>query len=319
MRKRAGTGFCSGLFSLAALLAGGCASTTATDFGADPAAVELTSTPFFPQERYQCGPAALMTVLSYSGATVTLDELVANVYLPAREGSLQTEIIAASRRAERIPYRIDGSLASISAELNAGRPVLVLQNLGVSWFPRWHYAVVYGIDPDRNLVRLRSGTDANRTSKAGTFLRTWRRSDNWAIVVLRPDELPANPDRLEYFSSISALEATGHLTTANQAWRTARARWPNDLLPLFGLANTELSQGNLVRAEQHYLELLVREPTHAMARNNLAYTLAGMGRIPEAIQQLETALKLPDLRPAVANELQASLDEISSMRSFSVD
>ena len=38
--------------------------------------IELDQTPFFPQEKYQCGPAALTTVLAMSGADVRLDEIV---------------------------------------------------------------------------------------------------------------------------------------------------------------------------------------------------------------------------------------------------
>ena len=32
-----------------------------------PVSVDLDGTPFFPQERYQCGPAALATILNESG------------------------------------------------------------------------------------------------------------------------------------------------------------------------------------------------------------------------------------------------------------
>ena len=39
-------------------------------------AVELAQTPFFPQDRYQCGPAALATVLGAAGVHVTPEELV---------------------------------------------------------------------------------------------------------------------------------------------------------------------------------------------------------------------------------------------------
>jgi hypothetical protein len=63
-----------------------------------PERVELTEVPFFPQTEYQCGPAALATVLAASGAKVTPDELVPQVYLPERKGSLQVEMLAAARR-----------------------------------------------------------------------------------------------------------------------------------------------------------------------------------------------------------------------------
>src|SRR5215212_8494513 len=64
--------------------------------------VELTAVPFFPQEDYQCGPAALATVLKHSGVDVTPDPLVSQVFLPARQGSLQLEMLAAARRYGRV-------------------------------------------------------------------------------------------------------------------------------------------------------------------------------------------------------------------------
>ena len=95
-------------------------------------AIELEDTPFYPQERYQCGPAALATVLDKSGAAVSLEEIVDRVYLPGRQGSLQFELMAATRTEGRLPYVIDASLAAVWRELEQGRPVLVLQNLGVA-------------------------------------------------------------------------------------------------------------------------------------------------------------------------------------------
>ena len=69
--------------------------------------LELQNVPFFPQKAYQCGPAALATVLAASGIEVTPGELEPKIYLPQRRGSLQLELLAASRRYERLPYVID--------------------------------------------------------------------------------------------------------------------------------------------------------------------------------------------------------------------
>ena len=66
-------------------------------------AVELSRTPFFPQTRYHCGPAALATVLDGSGVDVKPDQLSASVYLPGKKGSLQIEMVAATRRYGRLP------------------------------------------------------------------------------------------------------------------------------------------------------------------------------------------------------------------------
>jgi len=64
-----------GLLFLLFLLSSGCA-TLQTDrvratASAFPQPVELTEVPFFPQEDYQCGPAALATVLNVTGVTIT--------------------------------------------------------------------------------------------------------------------------------------------------------------------------------------------------------------------------------------------------------
>ena len=45
-----------------------------------PSTLELRDTPFFPQEEYQCGPAALATVLAASGVAVSPDDLTGKVY-----------------------------------------------------------------------------------------------------------------------------------------------------------------------------------------------------------------------------------------------
>jgi len=256
------------------------------------ASVELDDTPFFPQERYQCGPAALATTLVAGGVSVSMDDLVDAVYLPGREGSLQVEIVAAARRYDRLPYVIDGTLAAIHAELAAGRPVLVLQNLGIAAIPRWHFAVVVGIDGAEGEVVLRSGTERRHVTRLMTFLRTWRRSDYWGLVLLHPDELPATVDRGRYFETIAALEETARFDAAATAWRTAAATWPGDRVALFGLANAEYGRGHLDDAEAAYRELLSIDSALIAARNNLALVLAERGRFEEAADEIATALRL---------------------------
>ncbi len=229
-------------------------------------------------------------MLTASGLDAGPDALAEQVFLPARRGSLQLEMLAATRAAERLPWRVDGTLAAIDAELRAGRPVLVLQNLGVAWPAKWHYAVVVGIDPAAGEVVLRSGRERRRTTDTDLFLRTWRRSDFWAFVALRPGELPAQPVAQRYHRTVADLEATGHLQAARAAWAAAAARWPEDPVPLFGLGNVALALGEAAAAEGWYRQLLDGHPGHLEARNNLAYALAAQGRHEEALATLRDAL-----------------------------
>ncbi len=268
-----------------------------SNYGPAPSPLELVDTPFYSQQQFQCGPAALMTLLTASGVETTLDDVAAQVFLPARQGSLQTEILAASRAAERVPYVLAPGLASITAELAAGRPVLVLQNLGVSWAPRWHYAVVVGADADSDQITLRSGTDERRVMRTPVFLRTWERSDFWAMTTLRPGELPADPDRSRYIEAVAGLEQTGHHLAARGAWLAGLSQWPDDAALLFGLANAQYALGNFSEAEALYLAMLRKDDASLIARNNLAMTLVAQGRNSEALAQIDTALNQADGSP----------------------
>lgn len=297
------------------LFLAGCASIPETvhELPAADAAIELGQTPFFPQQRFQCGPAALTTALATSGVAVELQHTVDKVYLPGRHGSLRPELMAATRTEGRLPYVIDGSLGAIWQELAAGRPVVVLQNLGIAAIPRWHYAVVVGIDPVRSEVFLRSGTDRRRVTPVQIFLRTWRRGEYWGMVVLRPDELPASVDRRRYLGAVAALQQAGRLHEAALAWRTALGLWPQDAVALFGLGNVQFARGEFEAAEASYRDLLRVDPGMVAARNNLALTLAEQQKFDTAVEEIGIALN-QNSDPALESELSDTESFIKRMR-----
>ena len=184
---------------LSLVLIAGCAATgpvlSASGQGGIPTRVDLDQTPFFPQVEYQCGPSALATVLSASGLSVAPADLVPQVYLPGRQGSLQPELLASARRRDRLPYELPPTSDAIVSQLAAGFPVLVLQKLGAGPWPGWHYAVVIGYDVETQVFLLRSGTEPRLEMPAARFLATWDRADRWAIVVLKPGQMPGAPRR----------------------------------------------------------------------------------------------------------------------------
>src|SRR5690606_8934934 len=167
---------------------------------------ELTEVPFHPQEAYQCGPAALATVLQHSGVDTSPEALEPRIYVPGRQGSFQVEILAATRRAGRLAHLIAPDLEALLRAVAAGQPVLVLQNLGLDWYPQWHYAVVVGYDLAKRQVVLRSGVTERYHMPLKLFERTWRRGELWGMVALAPGELPVDDDGKGYFLSAAAFE-----------------------------------------------------------------------------------------------------------------
>ena len=268
------------LVGLVLALVSGCAtapqsSRLATDPPADlPERVELTEVAFFPQEKYQCGPAALATVLDWQGLDADPDDLVAEVYVPERKGSLQAEMRAATRARGLVAYRLQPELNDILAEVAAGNPVLVFQNLGLGFAPRWHYAVVIGYDLDAGELVLRSGTIERHVNELSRFERTWARGERWAFVAVPPAQLPATAEPLPWLRAVHELEQTGRLEAARSGYRSAIERWPDQHIGYLGLANAHFAAGGFEPAEAALRDLLQRQPGRHEAWNNLAHVLA---------------------------------------------
>jgi hypothetical protein len=284
------------LATAAALVIAGCAARgpvlAPVTASAGPAQVELETTPFFPQERYQCGPAALATVLSAAGAEVTADSLVPEVYLPGRQGSLQPELVAATRRHERVPYVLPPTLDALLATLDGGWPVLVLQKLGAGPLPGWHYAVVVGYDASSDQFVLRSGTERRKEMSAAHFLATWDRAERWALVALPPGTLPPAPDFARYMEAAAGLEAVGRLDAAGLAYEAAARAWPGESLPQIALANLAYARGDLAAAERGFHAAVRLNPRDAAARNNRAEVLRALGCHTLARREIEVARAL---------------------------
>lgn len=242
-----------------------------------PPAVDLDATPFHPQTEHQCGPAALSTVLGAAGRDVAPGVLAGEIFVPDRKGSLQPELIAAVRARDLLPVRVAPALDAVLAEVAAGRPVLVLQRLGVGPWPAWHYAVVVGYDTTTGHILLRSGTERRKAERAAVFDATWERAGRWGVVVLEPGTLPARPDLQRYVEGAAGLEAVGQLDAAERSYNAARQRWPDAALPAVGLANIAAVRGDWAEAERLYRAVLAQHPGDASALNNRAESLRQLG------------------------------------------
>ncbi len=296
-----------------AALAAGCAATPQTtalqrkpppDL---PPAAELTEVPFFPQERYQCGPAALATVLTYSGFETEPADLVDAVYVPEKQGSLKPEMRAAARARGAVAYPLDGRLETVMREIAAGHPVLVMQNLALDWWPRWHYAVAVGYDMGRDHVILRSGRSERRLTLMPTFERTWARADRWAQAVVAPDDPPVSAEPLDWLQAVRDLAETGAADAALTGYETATERWPESQPAWLALGNARFERGDYAAARRAFTQALERAPQSGDGWNNLAYALARTGCAESAVEAARCAVRLePD-----EQEFQDTLDELT--------
>ena len=280
---------------LTALVLSGCAGLQRGDWpqglAGIPARHEIASVSFFPQDEYQCGPAALAMVLAWSGLAVEPADLTEKVYTASLKGSLQPAMIAGARRYGRLAYVISGT-ESLIREIAAGHPVIVLQNLGLSWIPVWHYAVAVGYDTPRDEVMLHSGLNARQLLSMPVFQYTWARAEDWGLLVLNPSELPATAEEGKFVEAVIGLEKAKQPAAAVDAYRAALSRWPRNLAAMMGLGNSYYALGDLKNSEAAFRRAVALHPDSGAAWNNLADVLLRQGLKSEALQAARQAVAL---------------------------
>jgi len=277
-----------------------------------PPRVELTEVPFFVQDGFLCGPAALAMVINAAGVPATVESLEPMVYLPGRQGSLQAEMLGATRRSGLVAYTLAPKLEDLLREVAAGTPVVVLLNLAFKLVPVWHYSVVVGYDLEKGEVIVRSAGH-RREEWSFSFLEYfWRESDYWSMVALPPGRVPATAHEAGFAAAVAALEQAGKPREARQSYRALLERWPDNEVGLIGLGNVEYALKNLAGAERAFRRASEAQPPSAAAFNNLAYVLSEQGRLDEAEIAARRAVALAG---PLLPQSQKTLEDIKARRS----
>lgn len=274
-------------------------------------AVEHSATPFFPQTAYQCGPAALATALGAVGIAAQPERLAEQVFLPARQGSLQIELIGGARRSGAVATVLPRSLPALLHELAAGQVVLVLQNLGLDIAPVWHYAVVVGYTLSRQEVVLRSGTERRQRMSLATFELTWARAERWAIALLPPGRWPATAEPRAVIEAAIGFERNAPPAQALLAYTSAGQRWPGELALAMGIGNAAYAAGQRVLAAEAFADA-ARRFRSAPAWINLGRTLLAADLPESAWRVALEAEYLAD--PAWRSETTALLRDAAARR-----
>ncbi|MBX3021915.1 MAG: PA2778 family cysteine peptidase [Bdellovibrionales bacterium] len=234
-----------------------------------PAAVVLDQVPFVNQEAGHCGPATLTMALRWTGDAADVERVISEVYTPSMKGSLQSDMLSAARRHARLAVAVE-TLPDLLREVAAGNPVIVFENLGLSWYPRWHYALVVGYDLPAQQMVLHSGPKAFERVDLTRFEYAWNLAQAWAVVVLPPNRSSATGTELAHLKGAAGLEQAGQVAAADQAYATMLKRWPESLGALIGLANQAYKRGDFKGAVGFLKKATQYHPTSITARHNLS-------------------------------------------------
>lgn len=261
-----------------------------TGFYDGPSAHRIQNVPFIEQSASHCGPAALTMVLNYWQKTISLEEIAPQVYTPGMKGSFQTDMITAARRQGMMAIPISG-LRDLLREIESGHPVIVFENLSVSWLPQWHYAVVFGYDLRQEVALMHSGPEKNKSWDLRKFERSWMLGDYWGLVVLPPDKLTATAKEIDHVKAAAALEELGKKEEAEKAYLRILKKWPHSLGALIGLGNIKYSENRTRQAEEYLTQATKSHPNSAIAWHNLTIAFAANGKSEQAKKSASEALK----------------------------
>ena len=299
------------LFLAMSLVLSGCSLLSAGSLFQTPdgsARAMVDKVPFFAQDELQCGPAALAMTLNWSGIAVQPSDLTPEVFTPGLKGSLQSALIGATRRHGRVAYTITGSEALL-AEVSAGNPVIVLVNLGLSWYPKWHYAVVIGFDQERDAIILHSGVTANEYLSSRVFMNIWQRGEYWGLLVLPPDRLPARVGEVDWLEAVAGLERADQWQGAATGYSATLKRWPKSFTAWMGLGNSRYTLHDLAGSAEAFRQAILLQPENGIPFNNLAHVLNSQGERKEALAAAQRAV---DLGGPLLDDFRQTLKEIKN-------
>lgn len=269
------------LFSL--LLISGCSSRgeQLREKNASTPIQKIIDVAFIEQSDYHCGPAALAMAVNYLGKTTTAEELSKRLYTPGIKGTFQNDLLAATRRLGLIAVPIK-NINNLLIEINHQNPVLIFQNLGLSWIPKLHFALVVGYDLKQNEMILHTGKFKNFGLKIPTFESTWKRVKDWGLIIVNPGTIPDTSTELEMVEATSALESIEQLDSAIISYTAILKKWPKSFGALIGLGNIYYQLNNFELSRIHLKEATLLNPSAAGAWYNYALVLIAKKQYAEA-------------------------------------
>lgn len=265
--------------------------------------VELSDVPFYAQTEYQCGPAALAMVLKHQGVDTSVEQLIPQVFLPGRDGSVQPEMLATVRRQKQLAFPISGTMDALLGHLAAGDPVVVMQNLSLPAFPMWHYAVAIGFDIADETLLLRSGEIERHSISFSRFDATWARSQRWGVVVADPGTLPEGVSARNALEAVSAYEETHGPEAALPSWQVLVERFPTHPMGQFALGNALYADGQPEQAMQAFEAAIQYDAYMGAAWLNLGILRLQQDKPDEARNALRQAASIEGSWQARAEQL----------------
>lgn len=149
----------------------------------------IEDVPFFAQEDYQCGPSALAGVLNYWGVKVTPEEISKEIFSKTARGTLNIDMLLYAQKKGLNAVQYNGSLSDLKENIDSGFPVIVMVDLGISFFKANHFMAVTGYNEKGVIVN--SGREKDKFLYEKDFLNAWVKTGYWTLLI-KPNKSRTN-------------------------------------------------------------------------------------------------------------------------------
>lgn len=245
---------------------------------------------FHKQETNQCGPVSLFTITQFFKSPATLEKIKSMAYTPQSDGSHKGDMIAAARRLEFSVYAVN--LAQSLSAIEQEQPVLIFQNLGLGWFPRWHYSVLVGYDADQEKVSLHDGKDAYSEMTFKRFGNSWERGGKWAYVVVPAAVIPKVATLEQLLENSNVFIDIQKYNAAFESLKSAKNKWPERYEIYTSLSNLYFLTKDLNSAQDEAVKAIRLKPKMIGLYFNLAFIQLEIGAKDKARTTRDNAMKL---------------------------
>jgi ABC-type bacteriocin/lantibiotic exporter with double-glycine peptidase domain len=165
------------------LLLSACASVPG---GAHTGEVIIGNVPFYPQEDHQCGPASLAGVLQFRGMQITPEEIAGAIFSKTARGTLTLDMALYAQKKGLFSLEYSGSMSDLREKIDAGNPLIVMVDNGISIWQVNHFMVVLGYNDDGVIVN--SGKKEHEFIDNDKFMKGWTRTGFWSLLITNKNE-----------------------------------------------------------------------------------------------------------------------------------
>ena len=177
------------LCSLAALAlaVSGCVPKLSIEWSPMPEEIRLVEgVPGYVQDRYQCGPSALSSVIAYwrgrglSSAYADAETIGRDIYSKSARGVLGMDLLFYAQDLGFEAIQTKGGIGELRGLIDDETPAIILVDYGSGPYQINHFMVAYGYSEEGFVVH--SGTGVRHITEK-ELQRIWERAGYWSLVI----------------------------------------------------------------------------------------------------------------------------------------